>query len=273
MALDPAFAFDGAGDSNDTLGQTLVVISSLTSTLCPMTIRAQAAKTNIAILERLLDSMGVDAPRAAMAANSAVPIWQILIDASRQLLVDFHMGNVSDLALIAGAFRQTVLTVWKAATTMPDIMTKAPNARAAVLVAKVATITSLIGPDVQQTNMASQSLRALSKLVLLVRSGISNSQAQLDEITDHSTMLAELASLPPATGRQLQQRAIRRVIKQHIRASTLLSTIWIGLNARATALAAKIAKAEASESNGDRDSRRRMLSADIVGLNEVSSIV
>ncbi|WOO81456.1 Neurofibromin [Vanrija pseudolonga] len=271
MALDPAFAFDGAGDSNDTLGQTLVVISSLTSTLCPMTIRAQAAKTNIAILERLLDSMGVDAPRAAMAANSAVPIWQILIDASRQLLVDFHMGNVSDLALIAGAFRQTVLTVWKAATTMPDIMTKAPNARAAVLVAKVATITSLIGPDVQQTNMASQSLRALSKLVLLVRSGISNSQAQLDEITDHSTMLAELASLPPATGRQLQQRAIRRVIKQHIRASTLLSTIWIGLNARATALAAKIAKAEASESNGDRDSRRRMLSADIVGLNEDES--
>jgi len=178
---------------------------------------------------------------------------------------------VDDMALIAGAFRETVYAVLRATQTLPDVLPKAPNARPALLIAKVATVTSLTGPDVEQTNLASPALLALSKLTLLVRSSISNSQAQMDEITSHSTMLAELGSLPAATGRHQQQRAIRRVMKRHSRPSTLLSTVWFGLAARAKTLIGKILAAESDDSNGDRDMRRRNLAADIEGLTEEES--
>lgn len=272
FAVDPNFAFDGIGDPSDTLTQLFVCISSLTAATCPMSIRAQAGKTNLLLLDHLVDSANVDPSRAALVASSTSSIWQILIDASRQLLFDFQIGDVGDMALIAGAFRDTVHTVLRATQSLPEVLGKAPNARPAVLIAKVATVTNLTGPDVEQTNLASPALLALSKLMLIVRSGISNDQNQADEITGHSTMLAELGSLPPATGRHQQQRAIRRIMKRHVRPSTLLSTVWFGLNARATTLTEKVIAAEKANNGAeDRDMRRRNLAADIDGLTEDES--
>lgn len=153
-----------------------------------------------------------------------------------------------------------------AAKSIPDI-SKATNARPAVLVAKVATITSLTGADVEQTNAAAPALRALSQLMILVRGG-TNGQAQMDEITAHSTMLSELGNLPPATGRHQQQRAIRRIAKEHVRNSTLFSTVWIGLAARLRTLTSKMV---VTPEHSERDQRRRNMAADIGGLTENES--
>lgn len=165
--------------------------------------------------------------------------------------------------MMCGAFRATVHAVLSAALALPDI-TKAPNARSAVLAAKVATITSLTGADVEQTNAAAPALRSLSTLMILVRSAISNSQSQMDEITAHSTMLSELGNLPNATGRHQQQRAIRRIAKEHVRSSSLFRTVWIGLAARLRALTAKMGH---GVDLGDRE-RRPNMAADIDGLTE-----
>lgn len=270
IATDPAFAFESIGDGNDTLGQLLISISSLTAATNSMTIRSQASKTNLAILHSLTGGAKTDAAMTQLTATTAPAIWQILIDASRQLLIDFQIGDVNDMAMMAGAFRETIYAVLETVSVLPEIA-KAPNARNAVLIAKVATITSLTGPDVEQTNLAAPALMALSKLMLIVRSAISNSQAQMDEITGHSQMLAELGSLPPATGRQQQQRAIRRIMKKHVRPSTLLSTVWLGLAARVKTLTAKIIAAESDEAADRGDFRRRGLANDIDGLTEEES--
>lgn len=271
MALDPSFAYEGLGDSQDTLGNLLGGISSLTAVSCPMTIRAQAAKTNLVLLDRLVENSQTDPTKAIQANNSALFIWQILIDSSRRFLVDFQLGDIDDMAMMCGAFRSTVHSMLNVVTSLPELA-KAAAARPAVLVAKVATVTSLTGPDVEQTNMAAPALMALSKLMLVVRSSASNSQAQMDEITSHSSMLAELGSLPSATGRNQQQRAIRRIMKTHVRSSTLLGGVWIGLAARLRTLTNKIHSAESDEPNGDRDiGRRRNMAADIQGLTEDES--
>ncbi|CAK9779949.1 putative ras GTPase activator [Cutaneotrichosporon oleaginosum] len=269
MALDPSFAYEGLGDSQDTLGNLLGGISSLTAVSCPMTIRAQAAKTNLVLLDRLVEQCKTDPARANQANQSALFIWQILIDSSRRFLVDFQLGDIDDMAMMCGAFRSTVHSMLNVVTSLPELA-KAPAARPAVLVAKVATVTSLTGPDVEQTNMAAPALQALSKLMIVVRSSVSNSQAQMDEITGHSNMLAELGSLPPATGRNQQQRAIRRIMKSHVRSSTLLGGVWIGLAARLRILTNKIHTAESDESEKDYG-RRRNMAADIEGLTEDES--
>lgn len=267
LALDPAFAFEGLGEAgDDTLSQLFIFVSSLTAAACPMPIRAQASTTSLVILDNLVETAKTDASRAALAVNSSLAIWQILIDSSRQLLTDFQMGDVDDMAMMSGAFRSTIHAVLSATLALPDL-TKSPNARPAVLVAKVATITSLTGADVEQTNAAAPALRALSTLMILVRSAISNGQSQMDEITAHSTMLSELGNLPAATGRHQQQRAIRRIAKEHVRNSTLFSTVWIGLAARLRTLTARILVTD----NNDRDLRRRNMAADIDGLSEDES--
>lgn len=270
MALDPSFAYEGLGDSQDTLGNLLGGISSLTAVSCPMTIRAQAAKTSLVLLDRLVEQCQTDPARANQASQSALFIWQILIDSSRRFLVDFQLGDSDDMAMMCGAFRSTVHSMLNVVTSLPELA-KAPAARPAVLVAKVATVTSLTGPDVEQTNMAGPALMALSKLMLIVRSSTSNNtQAQLDEITSHSNMLAQLGSLPPATGRNQQQRAIRRIMKAHVRSSTLLGGVWIGLVARLRVLTNKIHSAESDAAEKDYG-RRRNMAADIDGLTEDES--
>lgn len=271
LALDPSFAFEGIQENQDTLGQLLVGISSLTAATCPMTIRAQAAKTDLVLLDRLVEMAQTDPIKANQINNSALSIWQILIDSSRRFLVDFQTGDMDDMAMMCGAFRSTVHSMLNIVSALPDLA-KAAQARPAVLIAKVATVTSLTGPDVEQTNMAAPALMALSKLMLVVRSSVSNSQAQMDEITSHSTMLSELGSLPAATGRNQQQRAIRRIMKSHVRSSTLLGGVWVGLAARMRLLTNKIHSAESDETNGERDfGRRRNMAADIEGLTEDES--
>lgn len=271
LAVDPNFAFESLSDPSDHLSQLFLVVSSLTAATCPMSVRAQAAKTNLVVLDSLVDTAKVDPARAQLAATSAVAVWQMLIDSSRQLLFDFQLGDVDDIALIAGAFRDSVQSVLRATTALPELMTKAPNARPAVLIAKLATVTALTGPDVEQTNLGTPALVSLSKLMLLVRSAISKTTADMDEITSHSAMLSELGSLPSSSGRHQQQRAIRRVMKKHARPSTLLSTVWLGLAARVKTLTNKIVTADTDDSSGDRDFRRRNLAADIEGLTEDES--
>lgn len=72
LALDPNFAFEGLGEAgDDNLSQLFVYVSSLTAASCPMTIRAQASITCLAILDNLIETAKTDASRVALAVNSA----------------------------------------------------------------------------------------------------------------------------------------------------------------------------------------------------------
>ena len=75
-------------------------------------------------------------------------------------------------------------------------------------------------------------------------------------------------SLTLLSGRQQQQRQLRRAVHAYALPTTLSISVWLGLAASAKGLTAKITAAEAQMANGDRNARRRGL-ADIDGLDEV----
>jgi hypothetical protein len=71
------------------------------------------------------------------------------------------------------------------------------------------------------------------------------------------------------SGRQQQQKAFRKVIRQYARPLTSAVAIWLGIAAVARTLTSKIVAADA-DSTAFRTLRPRGLTADIDGLDEVS---
>ncbi|KAK4687682.1 neurofibromin 1, partial [Tremellales sp. Uapishka_1] len=242
--------------------QILAITASLTVVPSPKSLRTAASKTNAILLGSLIDKdMGASAPG----------VWQVLIDISRQALLAFHAGDSDDLGTAADAFRETILAVLRLAEAKPEHLAATPNAKSAVLLASIAALTGLIGPDVEQSSLASPALLALSRLTFIVYGPVDQSNGPIvEEVAAQAQLMAELANLPPATGRQQQQRQIRRVARAHFRSSIPLVATWLGLAARANSLTSRIVRADHDELN-ERDSRRKALAADIEGLDEDQS--
>lgn len=138
-------------------------------------------------------------------------------------------------------------------------------------------LTMLQSPDVDEH---SSNVDAIRDLVRLNRSR-STFLSKLDPDTNTPQQTAILASnigradalnafasLPIATGRQQQQRQLRKVIRAAARPSALQAAVWLGFYRRWQDLTAKITEGETLQDDLSND-RRRGLISDLAGLNEV----
>lgn len=172
------------------------------------------------------------------------------------------------------------------------MLADSPSCVPATVLATVVGILALAWPDIEQSPMESSSLSALAKLVEIghrsalvdIRAGASSGfPGQM--ITVRIALLDELASLPLATGiiyafltplaianiagRQQQSRAVRRALKPYARPTIIATSVWLGLATYCKFLTEKIVAANADQAL--RDGRRKDLTADIRGLDEVQS--
>lgn len=135
--------------------------------------------------------------------------WQILLNASRQLLFAFHSGDPVDLTLACEILRDTSEAVYRLSEISTIALVEHKLAGPALTVASVAVLTSLAGPDVEQTSLSAPTLSVLCRLIR--RTGTvstggphaspNGSSAQSQDIQSQLALLEELGRLPPATGR------------------------------------------------------------------------
>lgn len=190
-----------------------------------------------------------------------------------------HSGSTDDIVDAAEAYETVIFAIQQLSEASPDLLVKPSIGSAATLVAAAALLSSLIQPDTEQIGLALPCSAVLAKIIAVANRTILSGRNDSNPISDlargtvesHIRLLEELAVLPPATGRQQQQRQIRRVIKTFLHSSTLGTSTWIGLAAVARSLTSRILRAESDASTIERHQSRRDLAADIDGLHEDQS--
>lgn len=134
--------------------------------------------------------------------------WQILLNASRQVLFAFHSGDSIDLTMACEVLRDIAEAVFRLSQVSVIGLVGHKLAVPALMVASVAALTSLAGPDVEQTSLSGPTL---SFLVTLTRRVCSTSHSAVQaapngkdesrlELQNQVALLDDLANLPPATG-------------------------------------------------------------------------
>ncbi|ORY28775.1 hypothetical protein BCR39DRAFT_533800 [Naematelia encephala] len=278
FALEPLVAFTRSSSDSDTTHGLLETVASLAVQPSPTTVRAAATKFLTAFIEALPRLITRSSQIQDQVAQSSSALWRVLVDVSRQALFALHSGDPIDVEKSVAAFRNITVELYRLTDSLPELLADLPLGLTATIVASSASMISLSWPDVEQGSMISPSLTALAGLVKVAhKSQLARSSADdTDEARDavrqvmiRIRVLEEIAILPSATGRQQQQRTLRKAIRPYIRPAIVPTSCWLGLVAYCRNLTARIISADADRK--ERDSRRRALSADIDGLDEDES--
>ena len=147
----------------------------------------------------------------------------------------------------------------------------------AAAVCFIAMLSLLQFPDLEQHAL---NLGAVRSLVRLYRSraeylkkqdlgGSHRLESLLLSNSARADAFGAFAALPVATGRQQQQRQLRKVVRAAARPSPLQVAVWMGYYRRWHVLTGRIVEGEVQQDDAQSD-RRRGLTFDVVGLDEVS---
>ncbi|OCF40958.1 neurofibromin 1 [Kwoniella heveanensis CBS 569] len=278
-ALEPPFAFTGAGldqatPTSDSLLQFLTSITTLTVVPSPDVLRPVASKTAATLIDHIRTNVKVDKEMEDLAKDVSSAIWQTLLDVGRQTLFAFHNGDPDDIAMGITAMRDISTAVLRLAEEATNVLFPSPKAAPAAMVVSVAGFTATIGPDTEQTALTLPMLSALGKLTRMAHmSAIGQLSGARQGLVPNQRANAfdALAALPTMVGRQQQQRQIRRAIRPLVISTPFTIGLWVGLASLAQNLTAKVIAAEADSTMSSRDVRRRVLTADIEGLDEDES--
>ncbi|KAK8844111.1 hypothetical protein IAR55_006905 [Kwoniella newhampshirensis] len=275
--LKPSFAFSSLSDdpsASDNLPSLLLTISSLLVTPSPGYLRDAAARTCVVLITHVRETLqrSLDAKLSTSFESDAV--WQMLLDAGRQIIFVCHNKDLGDMALATKSLRDIVDCILQLVEDDSNLLLPSAKVQPAALVASVAGLTAIVGPDVEHTALILPSLSALGRITLLAHasSSMDLTTKKFGVMPNHRAVAFDrLSTLPSAIGRQQQQRMIRRTLRPLAAGAPMTVAVWIGLAAIAKAHTAKIIAADADSTLSSRDIRRRGLSADIEGLDEDES--
>ncbi|WVF65508.1 hypothetical protein IAT40_000236 [Kwoniella sp. CBS 6097] len=277
-ALEPSFAVTGAtsdqSSTSDSLGQFLTSISTLTVVPSPDVLRPVASKTASALIDYIRVNVKTDKELESLARDASGAIWQTVLDVGRQTLFAFHNGDPDDITMGITAMRKISSAVLRLAEEATNVLFPSPKAAPAAMVISVAGFTATLGPDTEQTALTLPMLSALGKLTMMAHmsaNGELSGARQGLVPKQRANAFDALASLPTMVGRQQQQRQIRRAIRPLVISTPFTVGLWVGLASLAQSLTAKVIAAEADSTMSSRDVRRRVLTADIEGLDEDES--
>lgn len=254
FALEPNMLLSG-NETQD--AASLSTISSLMVGPSPNAVRFAAGRTAVAILQYVGQQSST-----LGAFPSAIP-WQFLVDAGRQELFAFQAGDPDDLSDAADTFKAVLLELHSMTRTAPQILHGSTHSEAALHVAVTTVLTSLASTDVEKTTSMTPALVALGELIRLKNdlpretpvATLADPSSASRPVIDQLAVLEALASLPPAQGRQQQQRQFRRVLRQYAKPSTHFWAAWVGFSARAKSLAGFV---DRNEEPWDKVKRRSM---------------
>lgn len=124
------------------------------------------------------------------------------MESSRQVLIAFHSGDSLDLAVACEIMRDIASVVKRLADLPERLLGDRSSAKPAVTVAILAILTSLAGPDVEQTALSTTALADLASIVRRVHGVSMETGASSDdsEAMSQVVLLESLSKLPPATG-------------------------------------------------------------------------
>ncbi|WVR09039.1 hypothetical protein IAU60_006099 [Kwoniella sp. DSM 27419] len=273
--LVPSFAFNGShlgASSSDEITKFLMTLSALTVQPSPAVVRPIASRTAGLMIDHLRQ-LAIQTGDIESEAKLAAAVWQIPLDAGRQTLFSFHGGNLDDIAVAIASMRESSIAMLRLAEETPNVLFPSAMAQPATMVVSVAGFTALLGPDAEQTALTLPMLSVYGKLTRFAHLSASAQTTGKTGLAPamRANAFDALAKLPISIGRQQQQRQIRRALRPLAMSTPFTVGLWIGLAAIAQNLTAKIVAAEADSTLSNRDARRRVLTADIDGLDEDES--
>lgn len=151
-----------------------------------------------------------------------------------------------------------------------------PSRESAAAVCFIAMLSLLQFPDLEQYTLNLKAIRSLvryyrSRAEYLKKQDLGGSPrlaALMMSNAARAEAFGAFGSLPVATGRQQQQRQLRKVVRAGARPSPLQVAVWMGYYRRWHALTGRIVEGEVQHDDAQSD-RRRGLTFDVVGLDEV----
>nr|XP_031861450.1 uncharacterized protein CI109_003054 [Kwoniella shandongensis]KAA5528522.1 hypothetical protein CI109_003054 [Kwoniella shandongensis] len=276
-SVNPSFAFANSGgdiSSPDSLLALFTAVSSLMVVPSPENIREAASRACVALIGHIRETEQRSTTLHSLLRGSTDGVWQMLLDAGRQVIYACHSGESNDIALATRCLREIVDATLNLVDLDPSLLLPSPKVQPAALVASVAGLTAIVGPDVEQTSLVLSSLASLGRITVLAQAS-SSMDITPNKFITMPTRRAEafdrLSNLPSSIGRQQQQRMIRRTLRPMAAGAPMTVAVWAGLSSITKALTAKIIASDADSTLSSRDVRRRILTADIEGLNEDES--
>ena len=272
--IDPAYILERSTDVA-AQNQALNTISALMVSPSPEFVRSAAANTCCSVLHHIaLESNNVD-PKVVVAITDS--LWKMELDVHRQLL---HVIQSVDLYDVNDAFiaaRDLSSALVQAAEAYPEAFASTSTGNSAALVAFVAIVSQLCSPDFEHVSVTIPAMKMLSQITSITYQlalpgaspGDTNFGDPAKRIEARMNLLRDLGAVPPALGRQQQQRQLRQIYKPYCLPSTAGMAIWTGLAQVAKVLTSKIIAADVDSTAPY--ARRRGLATDIEGLDDGQS--